>query len=580
MPPLRKMSSELFLTPSPLPFLPTPLPDEIFGSWLGRLAVTNGLFSKSAFLKWLGVPKPLHRIVIADMVRPSESIDHVLSALGLTYADVLSRFSTRPYWECMHASGASDEEALIACIDRPPGLSFRGVVHKSDKDLNQAFLRVCPACLYDDWHQLGSCYFHRSHQLRGSRVCHKHGLLLLSNCPACNRPLGDVRNLLSIGTHCRCEADLTDERHLAVDRKDIWWRLAIFEHMCLRSDPGTLAGPGLLVLLRKQLSLNFPGPGRASARRALEQAFGEEGADWLRRTSRKQTGSIKRMTDNVALTASAVPVYSALFTACGVSFEEARVELAVCASGIEQLVKPEWRRNARPVTLDEARQRFLEFFAEKRARGWKEIRAERPFVFWLLALEDLIWLESQLPRRPQGKEELEIPSIDSDRALLACDPDLAIRNKLNSKMLHHAAVRAFYRDKAWLEAAVKASGDMRNVELGDALVGRLKQARIEHCDRTERPKRFTRRDAARGLNTSVKSLVSQAVSYHVPDSLLEEDIWAFRRRAIEWGVKKRLAEGLSLAPSMVCKVAGISTMVGAQWIAETIEDIRNELRAG
>ena len=574
------MSSELFVTPSPLPFLPTPLPDEIFGSWLGRLAVTNGLFSKSAFLKWLGIPKPLRRIVIADMMRPSESIDHVLSALALTYADVLSQFSTRPYWECMHASGASDEDTPSASIDRPPSLSFRGVAHRSDKDLNQAFLKVCPACLYDDWHQLGSCYFHRSHQLRGSRVCHKHGLLLLSNCPACNRPLGDVRNLLSIGTHCRCAADLTDKRHLPVDKNDIWWQLATFEHMCLRSDSGTLAGPGLLVLLRKQLSLNFPGPGRASARRALEQAFGEEGADWLRRTSRKQTGSIKRMTNNVALTASTAPVYSALFTACGISFEEARAEVAACASGIEHAVKPKWERNARPVTVDEARKRLLQFFTEKRARGWKEIRAERPFVFWLLALEDSIWLESQLPKRPQGKEELEIPSIDSDRALLACDADLAIRHKLNSKILHHAAVRAFYRDKAWLEAAVKASGEMRNVELGDALVSRLEQARTEHCDRTERPKRFTRRDAARGLNTSVKSLLSQAINFHVSESLLEEDIWTFRRRAIEWGVKKRLAEGLSLAPSMVCKVAGISTMVGAQWIAETIENIRNELRAG
>jgi hypothetical protein len=282
---------------------------------------------------------------------------------------------------------------------------------------------------------------------------------------------------------------------------------------------------------------------------------------------------------NLALTESTVPVYSALFTACGISFETARAEVAVCAPAIENQEEPEWRRNARPGTVEEARQRFQEFFTDKRARGWRPIRAERPFVFWLLALEDMIWLESQLPKRPRGKEELKIPSIDSDRALLACDADLAIRNKLNSKILHHAAVRAFYRDKAWLESAVKAAGDIRNVELGNSLVGRLERARTEHCDRMERPKRFMRRDAARGLNTSVKSLLSQAVNYRVPDSLLEEGIWTFRRRAIEWGVKKRLAEGLSLAPSMVCKIAGIPQSIDARWVAEAIEDIRNKLAA-
>lgn len=565
-----------FSNPFPLSFIPKALPDEIFGSWLGRLAVTNGISTKPVFLRWLGVPKRLRRIVLADIISPSESTLHILSILDLTYLECLSRFSTRPYWECMHAWEGNCEKGGTNAADQPALLNFGRGSRKSSKDLNQAFLRACPACLYDDWKVLGSCYFHRSHQLRGSRVCHKHGLYLISNCPACTTPLGDVRNLLLIYPNCRCGADLTDARHFGVNEKkmDIWWRLAIFEHMCLHSERGALAGPRLLGYLRQQLRVNYPGSGRHGGQRALEHAFGEDGANWIRRTSRRQIGATSR-TSNLSLTNATVAVYAALFTACGISFEMALGEVSAFNPGAVEEIKPIWQRNPRPATVEGARQRFLEFFADKKAIGWKAIRSARPFVFWLLALEDFPWLQRQLPERSKGLVEL-IPSIESDRILLTCDVDLALKFRLTRK-LHEAAIRALYRDTAWLESTIMSSRDKRNAESRTNLVRRLDLARTEHCERTERPKRFRRRDAARGLNTSVKTLLSQAAKYRIPDSLIEEDLWVFRHRALEWAVKKRLAEGLSLAPSMVRELAGISALVSTKQVAELIEEIRRKL---
>jgi hypothetical protein len=565
-----------FSVPLSLPFLPSPLPDEIFGSWLGRLAVTNGLQSKSGFLKWLGVPKRLRRIAFADMVPPAASTFHVLSTLGLAYAECLARFSTRPYWESMHAS-AEDGDAAGRSNDGSPSLSFRGVPSKSSgKDRGEAFFRACPECLHHDWLELGACYFHRSHQLKGSRVCHKHGLPLLSNCPMCKGPLGDVRSLLVISTHCRCEADLTTLRHRQVDQNDVWWKLATFENRCLNSAPGSLEIPRILGYLRHSLRTSFPESHGVRAKRALEHTFGEDGTDWLRRGSRKQTGQAKRTTSNVSLTTSTVQVYTALFTACDISFETALTEAAAFAPSQGQLRKPAQRRSGRPTTVEVARQRFLEFFADKKAVGWAPIRSTRPFVFWLLALEDLPWLQAKLPPRPVRAGEL-VPSIGSDRkTLLTCEPDLALGNRL-TKRLHNAAVRAYYRDMEWLESSMKTSRDRRNAESRDILVLRLEKIWADHCNRPERPKRFKRRDAARGLGTSVKTLLSQASTWDLPHSLIEEDLWTFRRRALKWAVKERLAQGLSLAPSMVRQLAGVSPLVSTDQVAAVINDIRSEL---
>jgi hypothetical protein len=571
-----QVSEQLSPSSLPVPFLPPPGSDEILGSWLSRIAITNGLASVPGLLKWLEVPKRLRRIVLADIVRRSDSTLRLVDAFGLTYAECISMFSTRPYWESMHSYRTDDAIGGIgidSSNELPPLLTFRGRVNISDKDLNQAFFKVCPACLYQDWQDFGCCYFHRSHQLWGSRVCYDHGLQLISVCQACKRPLGDVRSLLQIAPHCPCGADLTAGRDM-VAHDSVWWRLAIFEQNCLHSSTRVLAGPGLLPYLREEVNKLFPGPGRASARRALEQTFGEDGTAWIRRTGRKQDGALKKAAANVSLTSATVRVYAALFVACGISFDAACTLVAernaISCVPVPKLV---WKRSSRPKTVEEARQRFTEFFRGQTVTSWKSIRNQRPFVFWLLALEDLNWLKSQLGAYRHGTGDLIIPPVSADRDLLHADADRALGGTTAGRARHNAAVRASYRDGEWLAIAVASARDARDAEVGASLVARLKQAKVDFNNRNLRPKRFTRRDAARGLSVSVKSLLSQAARHAIPDELIEEKIWVFRRRALLWSAMKRLAAGKSLAPTMVLREAGLSASISGAWVVGVLEGV-------
>ena len=559
-----------FSQSSTLPFITSKLPDEIFGSWIGRLAIDNGIHLKSVFLKWLGVPKPLRRITLADLLQHSDTTFHVLSSLDLTYSECLTSLSTLPYWESVHVSSEINcKDSHSTEPDR--SLSFRqGALNKSFKDRSESFLRICPACIYEDWHSHGASYFHRSHQLWGTRVCHIHGVLLFDKCRSCKAPLGDVHNLLTISRYCHCGANLTEFSSTRIHPEDVWWKLAVFEHKCLNSKPGSLEAIRVCSYLRDCLRNKFPDYGGVRAKRVLEQTFGEEGTNWLRRTFRKGNGSVKKVSSNLPLSESSVSIYAALFVACNLSFDEACTEIRAYRPKSDHEFKKPRLRNSRPITVDEARQRFKEYLASDLVE--KRIRFARPFAYWLLAIEDFPWLMANLPTPPRNAADL-VPSMESDREILyTCDPNLALQAKLPRKF-QHAAIRAFYRDREWLESMMQTSSNIRRANSCEILRDQLNQLRAEHCSRSGRPSRFTRRDAARALNVSLKSLLSQTSVHGVPYSLLEEDLWTYRRRALDWAVKQRLAKGLSLAPSMVRTLAGISTSVDTEYIAKVIKDI-------
>ncbi|AUO07087.1 hypothetical protein NS115_01145 [Paenibacillus jamilae] len=52
-------------------------------------------------------------------------------------------------------------------------------------------LRLCPICVDEEVNKYGEPYWHRSHQLPGSIVCHIHNVLLVSECPICKESLAD-----------------------------------------------------------------------------------------------------------------------------------------------------------------------------------------------------------------------------------------------------------------------------------------------------------------------------------------------------------------------------------------------------
>lgn len=135
------------------------------------------------------------------------------------------------------------------------------------------------------------------------------------------------------------------------------------------------------------------------------------------------------------------------------------------------------------------------------------------------------------------------------------------------------------RDEVWLQSYKESHRNQLKDEVREAFISRLQQVRIDHERRTLKQTRFTRRHASQGLGISVKSLLSQASKFNVPCEVVEEHLSVFRRRALKWAVEQRLAQGLSLATSMVRLLAGVNALVNTSEIAKIIKEILEELQS-
>jgi hypothetical protein len=72
-------------------------------------------------------------------------------------------------------------------------------------------------------------------------------------------------------------------------------------------------------------------------------------------------------------------------------------------------------------------------------------------------------------------------------------------------------------------------------------------------------------------------LLTQAKRFDIAFDLIEEDRLTFRHRALKWAVEKSLAEGLSLAPTMIRALAGIHAVASVVSVTEVINEVLEEL---
>ncbi|WP_354142432.1 TniQ family protein [Brevibacillus brevis] len=68
------------------------------------------------------------------------------------------------------------------------------IVAQNQDKLSQIRLMLCPMCAQEDFSKYGEPYWHRSHHLPGTRVCYKHNVFLVSECPTCKVPLSTTSN--------------------------------------------------------------------------------------------------------------------------------------------------------------------------------------------------------------------------------------------------------------------------------------------------------------------------------------------------------------------------------------------------
>ena len=149
-----------------------PLPDELFGSFLYRLASLNGCEPDELLECYANIHSDSARSIYS--MDSCEHPERLISALGLdcSVLDFLSQTSIIP--------------ALYPLM--PPLMQDR-TMHQITGDhrllgrLSSLVIGTyyCPSCQQEDINTYGVAYIHRSHCLPGVRCCHKHHVPLI-NC--------------------------------------------------------------------------------------------------------------------------------------------------------------------------------------------------------------------------------------------------------------------------------------------------------------------------------------------------------------------------------------------------------------
>lgn len=120
-----------------------------------------------------------------------------------TAEDIMFKFTMLPLFYPF-----LDKERQIYSINNMKGNNGKGLFMKlgvmasSLKSIQT--LRYCPDCINEDIKLYKEAYFHRSHNIEGVIVCHKHNKVLRTHCPTCNAPINlkDKFKLLPLEDKC------------------------------------------------------------------------------------------------------------------------------------------------------------------------------------------------------------------------------------------------------------------------------------------------------------------------------------------------------------------------------------------
>lgn len=215
-------------------------------------------------------------------------------------------------------------------------------------------------------------------------------------------------------------------------------------------------------------------------------------------------------------------------------------------------------RQKRPDNVTEARRQIDLYLERLETPSWKRVRQGKTFAFWLLAVRDLEWLANRLGPKPSVTGLPAFPSVSEDRTTLERDADLALQNKLPGRISCEAAMRAYYRDRTWLDAQVLACEQERKEEEVSTVRDLLHAASDRWRSRPGKPQRFSLQSAAEELGWTKMTLSGRMKRASLSTDEVIETTSAFQERTIRWAIGERLRRSKSLAPSMVCLQAGIA----------------------
>ena len=153
-------------------YLPPIYPDELVYSWFCRYYVHSGSLTHKMALNDLFCKRSdsLNKEFVGNLNPEAlERIEKVMPMQDLiinhTMFPQYARFSPnkKEAIEKLINNGAVDVHNLFTVLPRED---------------NDRFLKYCPLCVKEDRVRYGETYWHRAHQIRGMKVCTKHGCML------------------------------------------------------------------------------------------------------------------------------------------------------------------------------------------------------------------------------------------------------------------------------------------------------------------------------------------------------------------------------------------------------------------
>lgn len=177
-----------------------PYPDELVYSLCSRIHFFNGneTVRKTTNKLFGNVEKTIHVLWPTRLEYFSRNYK-----IGLSANELATKHTLFPYY----ARFLSEEkrkglfDAMLHGSSRANPSAYLGL--NQDKS-NVARLYLCPLCAKEDISKYGEPYWHRAHHLPGSKVCYKHNVWLLTECPICSEPFTSGSNQELIITPMYC----------------------------------------------------------------------------------------------------------------------------------------------------------------------------------------------------------------------------------------------------------------------------------------------------------------------------------------------------------------------------------------
>lgn len=186
-----------------LPIHPQPLQDEIFSSWLVRLAFANKFPLHTFYSSLLRYKEPIWN---RDSDRhPTPNLLNILSIQTGQSVQSLLMLTLMSY------EGILFEQ--LPNIGNAPWVMPLGIYHRTRKSNGMQF---CPVCLQAD---NDTAYYRRHWRLALCPICVQHGCLLHQHCPACGETIAfhrhgigraRIASLNALFTCHHCSHDLRD----------------------------------------------------------------------------------------------------------------------------------------------------------------------------------------------------------------------------------------------------------------------------------------------------------------------------------------------------------------------------------